>query len=236
MMRPEIRKKDNPEERLQDEFRGFLAVRDWVTMRTHGNRLQSGFPDLYALHHNYGARWIEMKIVPGGTITRAQHTVFPKLNAGHGVWMITKCNELEYAKLMRKPNYPGFVISPDVYIQGSAPEALRHRVKGQNPEAILQNNIMDTMRERGWICLPTLGNLYQHGFPDFYAYHPEFGAKWVEVKREEAYRFTGAQQKYFPLISQTGHGIWILTSVNGIAMLESKPAVRPNWPRYMYRD
>jgi hypothetical protein len=222
--------KDNPEDRLQEEIRRALSIRDWVTMRTHGNRFQRGFPDLYALHVNAGARWIEVKLPKGSVITKAQMSVFPMIQAGHGVWVMTRCTEPEIGKLHQKPNWPGFCNSPDVSIQGSNSTALMHELTGDNPESLLQNDIMRHMRSDGWTCLPTQGNLFQHGFPDFYAYHPHYGAKWVEIKRREGYKFTAAQRKYFPIIDQAGHHIWILTAVSEIPLLKHPH----NWHRFMY--
>lgn len=232
MQRPNIKIKDNEEARIQESIRRFLLIRDWVTMRTHGNRYQKGFPDLYALHHTYGARWVEVKLPRGSVLTKAQVSVFPFIGAGHGVWVMKAATEAEYAKLHRKQNWGGMLISPDIGIRGTDATALLHNLPGKTPEALLQNEIMRVMREQDWICVPTTGNLYQHGFPDFYAYHPEHGGKWVEVKRRESYRFTPAQRKYFPLISGAGHDIWVLTSVDEINRLHS----RGNWPSFLYRS
>ena len=231
MLKPEIKIKDNPEARLLDDIRKFLAVREWVTMRTHGNAHQRGFPDLLALHHVYGVKWVEVKLPTGSIFTPAQMTVFNKImQTDHGVWVMTAATEHEYAKLHRKPNWVNHVVGQTTRHRGGDQKALLFDIAGTNPEAILQNKIMRAMRERGWHCLPTFGSTYQQGLPDFYALHPEKGAKWVEVKRREAYSFTGAQRKYFPLISQGGHGIWILTAVDEIHLLD----YAPNWWQFMY--
>ncbi len=233
MDRPIVQPKHGPEHHIQEDIRKFLAIREWVTMRTHGNSFQRGFPDLYCLHHLHGARWVEVKKLPGGVFTKAQLTVFGQISrTQHGVWVITAATEAEYAKLMRKENWTNYLLDPRMNLRGSDPKALLWDIAGQNPEAILQNKIMNKMREEGWICIPTNGNLYQQGLPDFYALHHKHGAKWVEVKRRESYRFTGAQRKFFPLISGAGHGIWILTAVTEIPLLFGKE----NWWRFMYGD
>lgn len=230
MKAPRIRKKDNEEFRIQDSVRRMLAIRDWVTMRTHGNKYQKGFPDLYALHHNYGARWVEIKKPRGSVLTKAQMSTFPVIGQGHGIWVMKAATESEYKKLHQAQNWRGMLVSPDITIRGVDPSALLHLIPESGPESLIQNELMTTMRDQGWTCIPTTGNLYQHGFPDFWAYHPEYGARWCEVKRKVKYSFTPAQHKFFPLIAQTGHGIWILTSTYDIPKLQAKP----NWWQFMY--
>lgn len=203
-------------------------------MRTHGNKFQKGFPDLYALHHNYGARWIEIKKLRGSVLTKAQGATFPVIGQGHGIWVIKAATESEYAKLHRPQNWQGLLVSPDVYKRGIDPSALLHLIPESGPESLIQNEIVTVLRSEGWTCIPTTGNLYQHGFPDVWAFHPEYGAKWCEIKRAERYSFTPAQVKFFPLIAQAGHGIWVLTGVKDIPKLYDKPG-KPNWWQFMYK-
>lgn len=75
-------------------------------MVTHGNMYQSGFPDLYATHSEYGPRWIEVKNPSAYSFTRAQMEHFPKLVAnGTRIWILSAATEEEYAKLFKECNW-----------------------------------------------------------------------------------------------------------------------------------
>lgn len=63
-----------------------------------------------------------------------------------------------------------------------------------------------------WLVKPTHGNAFQSGFPDLYAAHAKYGARWIECKVEGKYKFTPAQKLWFPQFSAAGVGIWILVS------------------------
>ncbi len=101
-------KKQKPETKIQNAIKEMLMIKGWHVMTTHGNMYQSGFPDLYACHSKYGARWIEVK-VPGRTgdpFTPAQHEHFPKICAnGSDVWVLVGATESEYAKLRKRGNW-----------------------------------------------------------------------------------------------------------------------------------
>lgn len=109
-----------------------------------------------------------------------------------------------------------------------------------NPEAQIQEKIVSFLQLRGWVVMPTHGNMYQQGFPDLYALHHQHGAKWIEVKNPKSYSFTPAQRKYFPIISQAlemgpdhRQGIWILTAATED---EYKKLFGPqNWFVYLYK-
>jgi hypothetical protein len=82
----------------------------------------------------------------------------------------------------------------------------------RKPETIIQNQIIDFLTIRGWYIMKTHGNMYQQGFPDLYATHSKYGARWIEVKNPKQYVFTPAQLECFPKLSANGSRIWILTS------------------------
>lgn len=99
-------KKDGPEAIIQEEITDYLKVRDWLVKSTHGNIYQFGFPDLYAAHLRYGARWIEVKNPLAYSFTPAQLEFFPKLTAvGIGVWILVAATDAEYKKLFGPPNW-----------------------------------------------------------------------------------------------------------------------------------
>lgn len=84
----------------------------------------------------------------------------------------------------------------------------------QGPEAKIQHDIIDFLKIRDWLVMPTHGNIYQFGFPDLYCAHHMHGSRWVEVKNPLAYSFTPAQVKFFPLMYAHGVGVWILTAAS----------------------
>lgn len=98
-----LRHKKGPEAEIQRAFKLFLLERDWFVKDTHGNMYQSGFPDLYADHPKYGARWVEMKNPSAYCFTPAQIATFPKINLG--VWIIVAATDYEYNKLFQPPNW-----------------------------------------------------------------------------------------------------------------------------------
>jgi hypothetical protein len=84
--------------------------------------------------------------------------------------------------------------------------------KQKKPESILQEKIMNIFKLHDWYVRNTHGNIYQSGFPDFYACHTRYGTRWIEVKIANHYSFTPAQMDVFPEFSAKGVGIWILTA------------------------
>jgi hypothetical protein len=108
-MKPFIpRKKHGSEHHIQEAIIIFLRYRGWFVKSTHGNMYQSGFPDLFCTHYQYGHRWIEVKDPnrSGDPFTPAQRENFPLLCAnGSGVWVLTAATESEYKKLFTKHNW-----------------------------------------------------------------------------------------------------------------------------------
>lgn len=103
---PKIRK--NREAKIRGALKLFLENRRWYVLITHGNKYQSGLPDLWASHISMGQRWIEVKLpyMEGSKFTPAQLKVFPKICAsGSGVWILTAATESEYVKLFKDCNW-----------------------------------------------------------------------------------------------------------------------------------
>jgi hypothetical protein len=103
------------EKDVQEDIMKMLRQRGWYVVATHGNAYQMGFPDLYATHVKYGARWIEVKLpeMRGSKFTVAQLDMFPKLVAnGTPIWILTGASEEEYAKLFhqRKGNLSEYLL------------------------------------------------------------------------------------------------------------------------------
>lgn len=106
-----------------------------------------------------------------------------------------------------------------------------HKRKINNPEHKIQDAIILMLRGKGWFVKPTHGNIYQHGFPDLYATHYRYGARWIEVKNPKSYKFTSAQMEDFPHFCANGSGVWILVAATEV---EYKKLMKPcNWYQYL---
>jgi len=105
-----LHSKRKPESIIQDQIINFLTLRGWYCMSTHGNMFQQGFPDIYATHNKYGARWLEVKVKDHYSFTPAQLECFPKLSAnGSRIWILTAATEEEYKKLFGPENWQWFL-------------------------------------------------------------------------------------------------------------------------------
>ena len=101
-------------------------------------------------------------------------------------------------------------------------------------EMQIQRELVEFLRARDWHPERILGNSYQSGIPDLYAFHRVHGHRWIEIKRPDGrYSFTIRQRQKFPAWEKAGIGIWILCGAN-----ESEYALLfgpPNWRSY-WRD
>jgi len=106
-MKPFVpKKKHGPEYYIQKDIISFLRTREWLVKPTHGSMYQSGFPDLFATHKRYGARWIEVKNALSYSFTPAQLEWFPQFVAhGTGIWILVAATEAEYEKLFKDCNW-----------------------------------------------------------------------------------------------------------------------------------
>lgn len=102
-----VQPRTGPEAKIQAAIIQFLRGRDWFVKETHGNKFQSGFPDLWACHRRFGHRWIEVKNGDGNySFTNAQLEDFPRFSAnGSGVWILKAATLSEYNKLFMPPNW-----------------------------------------------------------------------------------------------------------------------------------
>lgn len=109
---PKNTKRDGPEAKIQEAIIKMLKLKEWVVKSTHGNAFQFGFPDVYAGHKSYGARWIEVKNPLAYAFTKAQLEFFHQLAAVHiGVWVLVEASEAEYKKLFRPGNWHQYLPS-----------------------------------------------------------------------------------------------------------------------------
>ena len=112
MKRLQIGQRKGPEAKIQASIIKMLELKGWFVKVTHGNMYQSGFPDLFATHKMYGARWIEVKKpeMKGSVFTTAQLNDFPRFcKNGSGIWILTSATESEYKKLFKKPNWSYYI-------------------------------------------------------------------------------------------------------------------------------
>lgn len=197
-----------------------LTLDGWYCRVTHGNKYQSGLPDIYCCHRRYGTRWVEVKRPTGYRFTNDQVNVFHRFaSKGIGVWVLTSEQDHERNKLFAHANWWAYLST------GSQINVPIDKIPKKGPEAKIQNSILDrlttackctdppncsTHHLQNWFCIETYGTMYQSGFPDIYCCHKKFGARWIECKNPKGYRFTPAQLDVFPQISAHGVPLHIL--------------------------
>lgn len=101
----------------------------------------------------------------------------------------------------------------------------------KGPEAKIKEDIIAMLKLENWFTIITHGNLYQHGLPDIYATHSEYGPRWIEVKVKDHYKFTRAQIDTFPKMCANGSGVWILVEATHAEYM--KLFRDPNWWQYL---
>jgi len=105
---PTPRPKQGPEGVIQNEIIKELTKRDWYVVETHASEFQSGVPDLYACHKNYGGKWIEVKNPKLYSFTPAQVKTFPLLSAnGTPIFILTDVSEVD--KILGPENWFWFL-------------------------------------------------------------------------------------------------------------------------------
>lgn len=173
-----------------------LRVQEWNVVKTHGNKFQAGFPDLYCFHHMYGERWVEVK-TEKISYTKYQLYYFPLIRK---VWVLRDTTDSEYKKLFKKQNYH-MVIE-----HNTEPTAKEHIVQTHR-EGKVQMRVTEELEAKGYTVMPTYGNNIQRGLPDLYVIKG-MHCQWLELKRRKS--FTRAQRNNFPRMAACGIGIWIL--------------------------
>jgi hypothetical protein len=81
------------------------------------------------------------------------------------------------------------------------------------PEKKIQTEIVKFLECRGWYVVRIIGNALQHGLPDLYATHKDYGGRWIEVKLPDmkGSRFTPAQLDVMPKLNDNGSPVYIMT-------------------------
>jgi hypothetical protein len=104
------------------------------------------------------------------------------------------------------------------------------------PEDKLQDQIVQFLRDRGWLVEETHGNAYQRGLPDLFCWHPKYKLfRWVDVKVESRNVYTKAQCQKWPIWESFELGVWIMMKADDewYQKLWEPPNFRDFWkPRY----
>lgn len=84
-----------------------MEDRGWKLFLTHGNKFQKGLPDAYALHEQYGERWIDFKVKGSYSFTEAQKNTWCDwyFNYKKGIWILIAGTQEEYDKLFKTCNF-----------------------------------------------------------------------------------------------------------------------------------
>lgn len=227
-MEPLKIKKEELEDAILTNFVGNLLLRGWYCVKTHGNKYQKGFPDLYVFHQSYGTRWVEVKRPDSGRLTDAQLSVFTDFSKQKiGVWVVT--HHQQHESLMGPSNWVTYLLNTRA---GRNLEPVK-RIPKAGPEGIIQDKIINKLTSEGWYCLETYGSTFQTGLPDVYCCHKDYGARWIEVKNPAGYKFQPSQRRLFPIMGAYNVPIYILMSETETDRIKSSP---PNWRKFLYED
>lgn len=99
-----ITSRGHPETDLWRALRTLMQRDGWYVKKMHGSKFQSGLPDVYASHRQFGERWIELK-VDNNTLEQSQISEFGKMSAGGcRIFILRKISEYPDV-LFRAPNW-----------------------------------------------------------------------------------------------------------------------------------
>jgi len=211
---PRPKEKPELEKKIQERITKALKAESWFVKWTHGNRYQSGVPDLYCHHKVYGPRWVEVKKPTGSRLEDTQYELFTAWEERRiGVWVLT---DADLHLLLEPPNWRIMDTGRPV----TTKRVERRASSGEERE--IQESAKAKLRNRGWHCVDMYGHTFSHGFPDVYCCHRDFGSRWVEFKARKA--FTPSQKRVFHEMTSVGCGVWILTS-DDIAPLFRRPNI-----------
>lgn len=201
---------------IQEDIVDALVGAGWVVRVFTGDELNAGWPDLYATHAKWGARWIEVKQpgFVGSKWTPAQIEWFPRMaGAGTGIWVLCSVDDIKL--LSGPPNVIEWLAKHGTVTSVKCNDVLLPTsIKKGELEASIQHNIVRKLRTHEWLVRRVACNAENKGWPDLYAMHHKYGPRWIEVKRPnfKGSRWTSDQIKCFPRMNQNGSPIWILTS------------------------
>ncbi len=101
--------RDEPEKRVRRRIKQYMTARGWRVDITHGNKYQSGFPDLHCYHIVHGLRWVDAKNPLSFKYTTPQIKLWPEWEkVGCGVWIMFDGDDVNYKVLFQPPNFRKF--------------------------------------------------------------------------------------------------------------------------------
>ncbi len=96
-------------------------------------------------------------------------------------------------------------------------------------ESIGANRLVMYMRAHGWIIDKLGGGPYTVGWPDFFAWHPQHGLKWIETKAPGG-KLRKSQIDRFKRWSRAGLDVYVLEDETHYRRLFAQ---HPNWREYI---
>ena len=96
------------------------------------------------------------------------------------------------------------------------------------PESKAAKRLCNYMEARGWGVWKVGAGKYVSGWPDYYAFHPQHGHRWIETKAPGG-KLRGSQIKRFRSMTKAGDSIFVLEDEKTYARL-FQPA---NWELYI---
>ncbi len=105
---------------------------------------------------------------------------------------------------------------------------MEHRKPRGKPEAKGANRLCNYMRARGWGIWKIGGSKYTVGWPDYYAYHPQHGHRWIETKTKTG-KLEPSQKIRFRELTDKGDKVYVLTDEKHYDRLFKEP----NWIMYV---
>lgn len=114
------RAKHGPEWHIQQDLIRFMRARHWMVERMIGNAFQTGIPDLYCRHAQWGERWVDVKQSRAYSFTKAQRFKWPIWeHYKAGIWILTAATQEQYDLLFAPPNWrdywkPSYGDFPDI--------------------------------------------------------------------------------------------------------------------------
>lgn len=97
------------ERAIQSQIRAKLRADGWLVAKSHCNKFQKGWPDLYCYHPRHGPRWVEVKRPTEGRLTKDQRIRFPEWESyGVPIWILTSVEEV--GLIFGPPNWRRFYV------------------------------------------------------------------------------------------------------------------------------
>ena len=95
-----------PEDAIQGRVVLFLEARGWLVERIIGVAAQSGLPDLYCYHKDFGSKWIDIKVKGNCTMTPRQCQKWPVWEAkGRDIHIMYEATEEDYRNIFGPANW-----------------------------------------------------------------------------------------------------------------------------------